>query len=299
MMYNRAMADRVRLRHTSITLVVSILLVGAIGALIYEKNREVSDSARAQMLADPAYANVQLRQMMERSFADQDRRVLFGTIGMLLLLAVWLGLATMITTRELAAQLRRLRQAIREATGMGATETLLERESSVTRLLEAIHQQAHKLRDNPWSPTPSMVFRVESAGQTRFLQTGFVWRWAFLSFAVIAASQVVPVLAWRLQTWRDVAVGAAGWFAGGLVVAVVSPGRTVLEPAVGALFAAQVTLVYLLFNATMQGGFVTEYLLGTVAGFLLALLGALSGEGLQALVRGKPKAGGRAKAGPA
>src|SRR5262245_3973380 len=285
------MADPVRIPHRAVTLTVSFLLVAAVGALIYVKNNEVSEMARMALLSDPTYAESPANSMWMQSFAEQDRQVLFATVGLSLLLAIWLALATVITTREVSAQLRRLRQAIREVGGAhDPRRPALGAESSVTDLLTALHAEVSPLRDSmQWAPSASMVFRVEDAGRDRFIQRGFVWGWAFLAFIVFLGTQTLPILVWKLRTWPHVALGAAGWLVGGFLLAALSRGRTVLEPAVGALFAAQATLVYLILDVqpSLHGGKVTEYLLGTVAGFLLALAGAIAGEGLQTRLRKK------------
>ncbi len=278
------MSDRVRMRHGAVTLTLSILGVAAVGFLVQMKNREVSQMARAALLSDPMYAESPVAALMEESIIEQDRRVLFATVGLFLLLAVWLGLATLITTRELGAELRRLRQAIREVSGIKAIpEKRLADERSIEELLTGLHSEMRQLRDSmQWMPTASMVIRVDQAGQSKFLQSGFVWKWALVAFAVFAATQVPSVLFWKLETWTALGVGGAGWLVGGLVIAMVSPGRTILEPAVGALFAAVSTLVYLILaDSQFEGGHVNEYLLGTVAGFALALAGAYLGEAVQ------------------
>jgi hypothetical protein len=276
------------MRHGAVTFGVTLLLLAGIGTLVYKKNREVNEAARAALLSDPMYADSPAAALVQESLVEQDRQALYSTIGLLGLLAVWIALATMISTREVAAQLRRLRQALREigAQGRAHDPALEEEKGDVASLLASLHAEVKEA--SQWAPTASMVFRVETAGKPR-VQTGFVWRWAFFAFFVFVASQILPIWVWKLHGWRDVGVAAGAWLVGGFLVALLSPGRTILEPAVGALFAAQATLFYLLldFDPDLHGGKVTEYLLGAVAGFLLALAGATAGEWLGGRFRKK------------
>jgi hypothetical protein len=82
----------------------------------------------------------------------------------------------------------------------------------------------------------------------------------------------------------------AVWFVGGIAVGFISPGKTFLEPAVGALVAAIPTIVYLKWST--PDGFepsLIAYLVGGAMGVMISLFGAFLGEQLQRITRGHKK----------
>lgn len=98
----------------------------------------------------------------------------------------------------------------------------------------------------------------------------FVW-WTLVSFGVVSAYQVI--VSWLVMRYLELhhytglnltlvqgALTAAGCLAAGLVVGVVSPGRRILEPALGALLACLVVpgTSWLAFPVTFAGAWLGE-----------------------------------------
>ncbi len=121
----------------------------------------------------------------------------------------------------------------------------------------------------------------------RSQQQGFAWRWVLVSLGVFLVVQFLPLLVLRIDGWAGIGVSVGVWFVGGVVVGFVSPGKTILEPAVAAFGTAIPTMLYL-WVTTPEGlgpsGF--SYVIAGALGTMLGLFGARLGETIQDLTRG-------------
>jgi len=128
----------------------------------------------------------------------------------------------------------------------------------------------------------------------RHQQEGFEWKWAILSFVVYLILQaiILGVLP-RILSFYD-PQGLAGlmisvvvWFVGGIVVGAISPGKTFVEPAVGALIAVVPTIGFLM--VITPEGFdpsLIAYIVGGLLGVMISLFGAFIGEKIQMVAKG-------------
>jgi hypothetical protein len=82
-------------------------------------------------------------------------------------------------------------------------------------------------------------------------------------------------------------IAAILWFLGGLVIGMLSPGKTFVEPAIGALLAVVPTLSWLAHIADYAQLSTLAYIVGGMIGVMVTLLGAFLGERLQILATGK------------
>src|SRR4051794_41081394 len=87
-------------------------------------------------------------------------------------------------------------------------------------------------------------YTEEEEAARRHQQETFEWKWAFIAVGVYLALQaiilvVAPMLisSFDPQGMPGLFISVAVWFVGGIVVGFISPGKTFLEPAVGALIA--------------------------------------------------------------
>ena len=130
-------------------------------------------------------------------------------------------------------------------------------------------------------------------------QEGFSVVWVFAAFGVYLVLQaVVLVLMPMVISSFDPFGGSSGavaalaiscvvWFFGGIVVGFISPGKTFIEPAVGACLAAVPTVAYTMWQA--PAGLDVDYLqTGVLAlmGIMISLFGAFLGERVQSRTRG-------------
>jgi hypothetical protein len=91
------------------------------------------------------------------------------------------------------------------------------------------------------------------------------------------------------------------WFVGGVLTGFLSPGKTFVEPAVGALLAVGPTVGWIIWITPaapehLSGGFqlpVAAYIVGGLLGGMISLFGAFIGEKIQDATRGND---GRARA---
>lgn len=129
-------------------------------------------------------------------------------------------------------------------------------------------------------------------------QEGFSILWVIVAFVVYVTLQgvIIGLLPLAIPTYdpqgfAGLAISVAVWFVGGIAVGFISPGKTFLEPAVGALVAAVPTIVYLKWST--PDGFepsLIAYLVGGAMGVMISLFGAFVGEQLQRVTRGHKKA---------
>jgi hypothetical protein len=135
----------------------------------------------------------------------------------------------------------------------------------------------------------STTYSSEEAYERRYQQEHFEWRWALLAAGVYLAAQMVILvcLPFVISTFDPqglpgLLISVAVWFVGGIIVGAVSPGKTFIEPAIGALIAVIPTVSYLAL--TTPDGFqptLLAYIVTALLGVMIALFGAFLGEKLQ------------------
>ncbi|MEM9072208.1 MAG: zinc-ribbon domain-containing protein [Myxococcota bacterium] len=134
---------------------------------------------------------------------------------------------------------------------------------------------------------------AEEEHARRYQQESFEWKWVFVSFGIYAALQAVALVALPMvidsydpQGLPGLLISAAVWFVGGAVVGLISPGKTFIEPAVGALLAVVPTLLWLNHIADVYQLSLLANIVGGMIGVMVTLLGGFLGEKLQMSTRG-------------
>lgn len=146
----------------------------------------------------------------------------------------------------------------------------------------------------------SATYSAEEEAKRRNQQEGFDIKWAGISFVVYIALQSIVLVALPLaievydpQGFSALMISVAVWFAGGVLVGYLSPGKTFLEPALGALLAVVPTVWWLVSTTPsapehLGGGFqltMPAYVIGGLLGGMISLFGAYVGERLQDATR--------------
>lgn len=129
-------------------------------------------------------------------------------------------------------------------------------------------------------------------------QDGFSPLWVVVAFVVYLVLQGIILGALPMvipnydpQGFPGLVISVVVWFFGGIAVGFLSPGKTFLEPAVGAALAAFPTIFYLKWST--PDGFepsLVAYVVGGMMGVMISLFGAFLGEQLQRATRGHKKA---------
>ena len=137
-------------------------------------------------------------------------------------------------------------------------------------------------------------YTEEELQKKRYQQETFEWKWAALAFVIYLTAQAIflaglpkVIPSYDPQGLGGLLMSIAIWFVGGVAVGLVSPGKTFVEPAVGALIAAIPTLGFL--AAITPQGFqptILAYIVGGMLGVMIALFGAFLGERIQMGTRG-------------
>jgi len=134
---------------------------------------------------------------------------------------------------------------------------------------------------------------AEELEAKRHQQEGFEWKWAFVAFAVYMVLQGLVLVAldfvidaYDPQGLPGLLISAAVWFVGGIIVGFISPGKTFIEPAVGALFAVVPTVAWLMHIDQVYQLSILAYVIGGLLGVMITLFGAFLGEKLQMSTRG-------------
>jgi uncharacterized membrane protein YhdT len=143
----------------------------------------------------------------------------------------------------------------------------------------------------------SATYSAEEVHERRYQQDHFEWKWALLASSVYLAAQLIilvglpyVVSSFDPQGLPGLLISVAVWFVGGIVVGLVSPGKTFVEPAAGASIAVIPTVSYLAL--TTPDGFqptLLAYIVTALLGVMIALFGAFLGEKLQMGTRGPTK----------
>lgn len=123
----------------------------------------------------------------------------------------------------------------------------------------------------------------------RYQQDDFEWKWALIGAALFSAVQtsvlgLLPAIidSFDPQGMAGLLLSVPTFLVGGLAIGVLSPGKTFLEPAMGACMAAAPTFG-VVASRTPEGfePSVLAYIVFAGIGVLCALFGALAGEWLQ------------------
>jgi hypothetical protein len=99
--------------------------------------------------------------------------------------------------------------------------------------------------------------------------------------AIVFAGLPLVIPTYDPQGAVGLAIAGGVWFVGAVIVGRLSPGKTFLEPPVGALLAVLPTLAYLDSIADVRELPNLAYVVGGLLGILSTVMGAFVGERLQ------------------
>ena len=128
--------------------------------------------------------------------------------------------------------------------------------------------------------------KIESRRRSK--RDGFSVTWFAVSLAIMAVMtgalvmglpMVVPLLDFEGSAGMLVAIPT--WFLGGLLIGLISPGRTFVEPVVAVFLVAIPTALILFANQTVKTMPAFMYALMSALGILFTLIGAHIGERIQ------------------
>jgi predicted nucleic acid-binding Zn ribbon protein len=124
--------------------------------------------------------------------------------------------------------------------------------------------------------------------ERRYQQEGVSIQWLVIAFLVqgvltgalvFGLPMVLSMLDFEGQNGMLVCIPV--WFLGGLLVGMISPGRTFIEPAVASMLVAIPTTFLLINTQTVRTMPLFLYLIFALIGILLTLIGSYIGERIQ------------------
>jgi hypothetical protein len=124
--------------------------------------------------------------------------------------------------------------------------------------------------------------------ERRYQQEGFNLIWMIIAFVVqgvltaalvVGLPMVVPSLDFEGIYGMYVCVPV--WFLGGLLVGMISPGKTFIEPVVASFMVAIPTVFYLVRTQTVRTMPTFMYVIMALVGVMFTLIGAYIGERVQ------------------
>jgi hypothetical protein len=125
-------------------------------------------------------------------------------------------------------------------------------------------------------------------GERRYQQEGFSASWCGISLLVvgvltaaivIGVPMVVPALDFEGSAGMLVSIPV--WFISGVLVGLISPGKTFLEPVVATFLVAMPTAFWLFQGQTVKTMPAFMYVLMSTLGVLFSLIGSYAGERIQ------------------
>ncbi len=129
---------------------------------------------------------------------------------------------------------------------------------------------------------------AELERQRRYQQEGFSVVWmliALLVQAVLTAALVVglPMVVSQLdfEGSNGMIISIPVWFIGGLLLGMISPGKTFIEPVVAAFLVAIPTVFYLARSQTVRTMPLFMYIILAGIGVMFTLIGSYIGERIQ------------------
>jgi hypothetical protein len=124
--------------------------------------------------------------------------------------------------------------------------------------------------------------------QRRYQQEGFSLLWmgiAILVQSVLTAALVIglPMVVGALdfEGSNGMIVAIPVWFVGGMLLGMISPGKTFIEPVVAAFLVAIPTVFYLARSQTVRTMPLFMYVIMAAIGVLFTLIGSYIGERIQ------------------
>jgi hypothetical protein len=139
-------------------------------------------------------------------------------------------------------------------------------------------------------------YSAEEEHARRYQQDTFEWKWAAIAAGLFSGLQlfVLGLLPFVISSFDPQGIGGLilsvpVFFAGGIVMGMISPGKTFVEPAVGAMLAAIPTLSVVAVR-TPDGAFeptLLAYIMCAAMGIMTALFGAFLGERAQMISSAK------------
>jgi hypothetical protein len=124
--------------------------------------------------------------------------------------------------------------------------------------------------------------------ERRYQQEGFNLTWAAASIliqAILTAAILIGlpmfVTVLDFEGGNGMLVTIPVWFTGGLLVGLISPGKTFIEPVVAAFFVAMPTVYYLVRSETVRTMPIFMYIIMGCIGVLFTLIGSYIGERIQ------------------
>ncbi|MFO0549132.1 MAG: hypothetical protein U0271_12145 [Polyangiaceae bacterium] len=119
-------------------------------------------------------------------------------------------------------------------------------------------------------------------------QTGFSILWCLIAFVVLGVltgalviGLPMVVTALDFEGSYGMTVSIPVWFLGGLLVGMISPGRTFIEPVVAALFVSLPTAIFLAYTQTVRTLPPFMYAILALIGVMFTLVGSYLGERIQ------------------
>jgi hypothetical protein len=129
---------------------------------------------------------------------------------------------------------------------------------------------------------------AETERQRRYQQEGFSVLWmaiAILVQSVLTAALVIglPMVVGALdfEGSNGMIVAIPVWFVGGMLLGMISPGKTFVEPVVAAFLVAIPTIFYLFRSQTVRTMPLFMYVIMAAIGVLFTLIGSYIGERIQ------------------
>lgn len=130
--------------------------------------------------------------------------------------------------------------------------------------------------------------RSRDEGDGRYRKDGFSLPWAGIALlvqAVLTAAIVVGlpmvVSAFDFEGRYGMMIAVPVWFVGGILLGMISPGKTVAEPVVATLLVAIPTVVQLMKSQTVRTLPLFMYVILAVIGLLFTMVGSYIGERIQ------------------
>ena len=130
--------------------------------------------------------------------------------------------------------------------------------------------------------------RAQEELERRYQQESFSVMWFGVSIAILAVTtaafvmglpMVIPALDFEGSAGMMVSIPV--WFFGGMLIGLVSPGRTFIEPMVAAFLVAIPTVLILYSGQTVKTMPAFMYVLLSALGVLFTMIGAYLGERVQ------------------
>lgn len=155
-----------QLKYTGMVVGVTVVVAAVLGYFAYDYSRGQTEMLMAQQATQPGLSDETWALMAESAQAE-DRKVLFGIVGGILVLAIALGVTGIVVTHKVVGPAYKMRKLLNEvATGHLKVQARLRKGDELQELFDAFAHMVETLRERQAEEVAQLDAALAKASST-------------------------------------------------------------------------------------------------------------------------------------